>query len=94
MNQLSIEQKMKYVRKALEMGAAIDVNFHNIRDKKEAEKVAAELSQLINLPFEERFGDNYQWYKIATPFIELSSAIFFDDVMEEDVDLSGSSKVS
>ena len=88
MNELTLEQKMAYIRKALEMGAKININFHCIDSQEDAEKVAATFSQSLNVPFKEVNAGVFNWYKIDDR--QLETAVFFNkEYMEEDVDLSG-----
>ncbi|MDP4106955.1 MAG: hypothetical protein Q8935_18620 [Bacillota bacterium] len=87
MEQLSIEQKMEYLRKALEMGARFDIYFHGIENKEAAEKIANELKTVVDFQFEDGKADinNY----IATDYGQISTSIFFQNYMEEDVQLDG-----
>lgn len=89
---MNIEEKLAFVRKALEMGANVEVNFHNIKSKEEAKQVAVELSKEFNLPHRHREHNNTHWYKIRNEDWTLEAAIFYGEYMIEDVDLSGGEK--
>lgn len=87
MTELTIDQQMAYIRKALEMGADVDVRFHNINDETEAIKVAYSFSKLSNVPFKEVSGGSFNWFKVDGP---IPTTVFFNkEYMEEDIDLSG-----
>jgi hypothetical protein len=90
MNQLSIEQKMEYLRKALEMGARFDIYFHGVENKETAEKIANELKNVVDFQFEDNTNGEISW--LTTDYFKISTSIFYQNYMEEDVDLSGSSK--
>lgn len=92
--EMSIEEKLEYVRIALEMGANVDLTFHNIKTKAEAKKAAVELSKVANLSHDHKSYQGTSWYKIKAPDFSLETSIFFDDdYLEEDVDLSGSEAI-
>jgi hypothetical protein len=88
-NEMSMEQKLAYVQKAIELGADVDLKFHDIHDEKEAEKVAAELSKIVQIPFQEKSNNGTHWYKIKNDDYSLETTIFFDEFLEEDVILDG-----
>jgi hypothetical protein len=89
-NKMSIDEKLAFVRKALEMGANVEVNFHNIKGKKEAKQAAVELSKPFNLSHRHKSHDNTNWYKIKNEDWSLEAAIFYDDdFLKEDVILDG-----
>jgi hypothetical protein len=84
---MSIEEKMAYVRRALELGASVDLHFHNFRDKESAKKAAMELSELSNLPHRNKSHNGSSWYKIKNEDYSLETSIYYDDekYMEEDI---------
>ncbi|MGF6951916.1 3-methyladenine DNA glycosylase AlkD [Neobacillus sp. B4I6] len=87
---MTIEQKLAYIKRALELGGDVDVKFHNIRDKKAAEQVAVELSEISNRPYEQKSSNSTNWYKIQNEDYIFETYIFFDgEFLQEDVDLSG-----
>jgi hypothetical protein len=87
MNNLTVEQKMEYLRKALEMGASIDIRFHHVEEETEALEIANSFSKLAEVPFTEEHSGVFNWFKINGP---IPTAVFFDkSYMEEDVDLGG-----
>jgi hypothetical protein len=89
-NKMSIEEKLAYIRRALELGADIDLNFHCFKEKKQAKQVAVELSKLGNMKHKQTSHNGTDWYKIKSEDYSLSTSIFFDtDYLEEDVILDG-----
>jgi hypothetical protein len=84
---MTIEEKMVYIRKAIEMGASVDLNFHNIKGKAEAKEVAVVLSELSNLPYSHKSHTGTNWYKIKNKDHSLKTSIFYDDenYMIEDI---------
>lgn len=95
MNNLTIDQKMEYLRQALEMGAKLSISFHDARDQEEAEKIASTLSHSLNVPFKENSSGVFNWFKIDDLNNRLETSVFFDkEYMEEDVDLSGMESAS
>lgn len=93
-NKMTIDEKIAYIRQALEMGADISLSFHDCRDKEEAEKVAATLSEAIKLPvkYNESKDSNLRWLKIRYNYSEMETVIFYDEketYLEEDVQFGG-----
>lgn len=90
---MNIEQKMVLIRRALELGACVDLNLHNCKEESEAKQVAEELSQLTTIPHKAQSHGGTQWFKIDDRDNHIGVVIFYDDdegnFMEEDVDLSG-----
>jgi hypothetical protein len=84
---MSIEEKMAYVRKAIEMGASVDLHFHNFREKAEAKAAAMELSKLAKLQHSHKSHNGSNWYKIKNEDYTLETSIYYDDekYMEEDI---------
>jgi hypothetical protein len=60
---MSIEDKLKVVKAALEKGASIDVNFH-LKLREEAEEVAKSFSPLFNQPYYHDNHGKYEWFKL------------------------------
>jgi hypothetical protein len=60
--ELDIEQIMTVVRKALEMGAKLDISFHRIPSKQEALVIAKQLSEQMGCSFEVR--DDKHWINL------------------------------
>jgi hypothetical protein len=87
---MNIEQKMEYIRKALELGADVDLMFHKIQDKKQAKKIAVELSKLGGFKHKQNSHNGTHWYKIKSEDYSLETSVFYDgEYLQEDVDLSG-----
>jgi hypothetical protein len=87
---MSIDQKLEYIRKALELGADVSLGFHNCRDKEEAEKLASKLSELIHIPVVHKAScdSSLRWLKIDYNYSELATTIFYEEketYLEEDV---------
>jgi hypothetical protein len=96
---LSIDEKLEYIRQALELGADVSLGFHDCREKEEAEKLATTLSELINLPVEHRACEDssLRWLKINYKYSELETTIFYDEketYLEEDVHFGGEEYVT
>jgi hypothetical protein len=86
---MNIEQKLAYVRRALELGANVELIFHNIKEEA-AEQVAVELSQLTNLPYQSKANGATRWFKIDNYNQGFEATVFYDDeYLEEDIDLTG-----
>jgi hypothetical protein len=89
---MNIEQKLAFIQKALELGADIDVSFHNIKDKKQAKEIAVDLSKEFGLRHKNESHNGTNWYKLRTTVeydYSLAASIFYDEYLQEDVDLSG-----
>ncbi|MFD0825816.1 hypothetical protein ACT8ZR_09070 [Neobacillus sp. M.A.Huq-85] len=80
---MSVEQKLAFVLKALELGGVIDISFHRFDDKGSAEKVAVELSEMVNIPYKEISRESSHWFKIKNYDDGLNVAIFFEEKEEE-----------
>lgn len=87
---MNIEQKLAFVRRALELGADIDLYFHNIKDKQEAKKTAVELSKEFGLKHRHLSHNDTNWYKLQNgDDYSIEASIYFDGYMVEDVTLDG-----
>jgi hypothetical protein len=87
---MNIEEKLAFVRKALEMGANVELVFHNVKEEEVAEQVAAELSQLTNLPYQSKANGSTRWFKIDNYDQGVEATVFYDDeYLEEDIDFTG-----
>jgi len=53
-----MEKKLEVLKKGLEMGAWIRLSVHGDRSKEEAEVIMKELSEIANLNYEDRNGEN------------------------------------
>jgi hypothetical protein len=93
-NKMSIEEKLVYIRQAIELGADVSLSFHDCRDKEEAEKLASKLSELIHIPVVHKASSDssLRWLKIDYNYSEIATTIFYDEKethLEEDVILDG-----
>jgi hypothetical protein len=85
-----MQEKLAYIQKALEMGAAIDVYFHDIKGEEEAIKTAAQFSRLSKKPYECKASNSYDWLKIYCDEDKITTAIFYEKgYMEEDINFDG-----
>jgi hypothetical protein len=84
-NKMSIEEKLAFIRRALELGANVDINLHRIADKELAKKAAAELSKKLNKPYQEKENDSTHWFKVVDWDNRLEVAIFYETYLEEDI---------
>jgi hypothetical protein len=104
---MNIEQKMAYLRKALEMGADIEVDFHNFRTQEAAENAISTLNEVVPQEFVKRASkektDSLRWFK-ATDYEESKPfrfqrfyTVFYfeekDEYLQEDVVLDGGEEV-
>jgi hypothetical protein len=96
-----MEQQLAYIKKCLELGANIEIMFHNFKkDEEEAKKVAMELSKIIDLPVKELSSGNTSWlqtekylYENENSFVydrKIETTIFYENsYLDEDVNLDG-----
>jgi hypothetical protein len=92
---MTIEEKLAYLKKVIEMGADIQVSFHDIREKNEAVKAAEELSAMMNQPFHYKSHRGSDWLKIYNRENGLETSIYYDsEYLEEDVDLAGGEEIA
>lgn len=84
---MSIEEKMAFIKRALEMGANVDLTFHNFKDKESAKKAAMELSKEFDMSHHHKSNKGTNWYKFKNEEYTLEASIFYDDeqYMEEDI---------
>jgi hypothetical protein len=80
---MKIEQKMEFLKRAIEMGADVTVNFHGIIGEKQAEKVAAEFSQMLGVAYEQKQNTGTYWYKIKDSSKGVNIAVFYELSEEE-----------
>jgi hypothetical protein len=57
-----LEKQLEVLKKALEMGGCIQINFHQNKTKKEAENKIKELTEIIGFEYEEDRGDSISWF--------------------------------
>lgn len=80
---MNMEQKLAYIKKAIEMGADIDVMFHNLKEKADAKEAAIELSKVGNMKHAYKNHNGTHWYKLRSEDYSLNTSIFFDEKEEE-----------
>jgi hypothetical protein len=91
---MTIEQKLEMLRKAMEMGAHVEVSFHNPKDsytrfnKEQAEEITSEFNQVDFVP---KYHGGSHWFK--SKHEDFSISVFYQpvasDFLEEDVVLDG-----
>jgi hypothetical protein len=75
-----MEKQLEVLKKALEMGANIDIRFHNNTSKEDAETKIKVLSELLDLQYTERGKDKNKWF--ITDYLRSSDIIvtsYFDE---------------
>jgi hypothetical protein len=86
---MNIEQKMAYIRRALELGASIDVKWYTIESEEKARELIADLEK-DTVPFKQKESEKTNWFAAYDYENAINTTIFFDkEYLEEDVDLSG-----
>lgn len=60
---MTIEQKLAILKRAVELGASIDIHFHGKKTESEAEAVAKEMSELFGAPYEKNQHQGTHWFK-------------------------------
>ncbi|POD45907.1 hypothetical protein BKM15_26170 [Pseudomonas syringae pv. syringae] len=78
MNNLTIEQKLEVVRKALEKGALIDLKFHDIKGPERAEATVAELSEMINQSYAKDAHNGANWISAHNYTDGIHVTVFYD----------------
>jgi hypothetical protein len=75
-----MEKQLEVLKKALEMGANIDIIFYNNTSKEDAETKIKVLSELLDLQYTERGKENNKWF--ITDYLRSSDIVvtsFFDE---------------
>lgn len=80
---MNIDQKLAYIKRALEMGANVQLYFHNMPEKEEAEKVMKELSSMNNIPYQSLSNDDIHWLHSDDSENKLRASAFYE--AEEEV---------
>jgi hypothetical protein len=80
---MTIEEKMAYIQKAIEMGADIDVHFHRIIGEEAAEKIANEFSQMLGTPYKREQNTGTYWFKIKDYSKGIDFVTFYELSEEE-----------
>jgi hypothetical protein len=75
---MNIEQKLEFIQKALEMGAVVQVKFHGIPSKQEAERIAAEFSGMLEIPYEESENKETYWFNVRDSRKGVDIAVFYE----------------
>jgi hypothetical protein len=80
---MDIVQKLAFIQKALEMQATIQVRFHGVTSKQEAEKIAAEFSEMLDVTYTESENKGTYWLNIRDSQKGVDIAVFYDLSKEE-----------
>jgi hypothetical protein len=75
---MGIEQKLEFIKKSLEMGANIHVKFHGVTSKKEAEEIAAEFSEMLEIPYDEAENKETYWFNVRDSRKGVDIAVFYE----------------
>jgi hypothetical protein len=78
--ELAIEQMMTVVRKALEMGAKLDISFHRTPSKQEALVIAKQLAEQMGCSFDVR--DDKHWINLDR-LSALDVTVFYKPSIED-----------
>jgi hypothetical protein len=70
-----IEKKLEVLRRAMEQGADIDINFHGIEGRGKAEELIKSFADQLDVSYREDFGTNSQWFKFGGRDFEMN--VFF-----------------
>jgi hypothetical protein len=77
-----MEKQLEVLKKALEMGANIDIRFHNNTSKEDAETKIKALSELLDIQYTERGKDKNKWF--ITDYLRSSDIIVTSYFYEEE----------
>ena len=86
---MNIEQKLEVIRKALELGATVDVGFYNVHKtmgREDALSIITELGEITGeTPVEKNF-DGANWFKIESYYKkQLSISVHFNAVKKNNM---------
>jgi hypothetical protein len=80
-----MEKQLEVLKKALEMGATINVNLHRVPTLAEAENKAKELCELAGREFVfNTHGNKSQWYATEYSSKSINIAVFTEELIEGD----------
>jgi hypothetical protein len=80
-----MEKQLEVLKKALEMGATINVNLHRVPTLVEAENKAKELCELAGREFVHHTHENKsQWYTTEYSSQGINISVFTNELIEED----------
>jgi hypothetical protein len=74
---MTIDEKLAFVKRALELGAEIEANFFWAKNEEEAKRIGTELEDLIKAPFELDENDGTKWNQAKNRSDKLKSIVFF-----------------
>ncbi|POD46280.1 hypothetical protein BKM15_25910 [Pseudomonas syringae pv. syringae] len=61
------EEKMQAVEKAIDMGAKIDITFHDCSSQEEAEQTIKVFSSILNKEYHQEAHNGHDWVQIGNP---------------------------
>ena len=74
---MSIDEKLTIVRKALEMGAYVEVKFHGLESEEEALNITADLKELVKEPFEKEAVNGSCWFQSNDFENKVEAVVYF-----------------
>lgn len=80
--EMSVDQRIKFLKAAVEMGANIKVNFH-MKDKSEAEKIANKFSELVDVPASENEHEGTYWFELIDYAKGIHITLFYKKSKED-----------
>ena len=80
---LTKQQKLDILSKAIDQGANIDINFHNLT-RSNAALLTTELAGMMGTQALNKSGSGFHWYKAESPGIDVA-AFYEPSYMVEDV---------
>ncbi|WP_108669516.1 hypothetical protein [Peribacillus acanthi] len=88
---MNIEQKLEVIRLALEQGAHIKLQFHNLSDEKQAESIIAALSEATGKEYKKDSSEGTHWLEIDDYYeSRLQITAFYNQsYMIEDINFEG-----
>jgi hypothetical protein len=75
---MTIDQKLNLIRRALELGANVNVYIHDIETKEEAKEIENKLQPLTSAPFEEEESENNQWLQSQDHENNIGIIVFYE----------------
>jgi LPS O-antigen subunit length determinant protein (WzzB/FepE family) len=85
--EMNMEQKLACLQKAIEMGADIQISFHDIREKQEAVETAGVFSELLGNPVISKRSQERKtlgWFNVDNYEEQIRMTAFYD-IEEEEV---------
>lgn len=74
---MNIDEKLALVRKALEMGAYIEVKFHNAENEDSAKNITSDLNGFVQEPFKFMERNGSRWYQSYDYKNKVEAVVYF-----------------